>query len=257
VVRTGAAILLAVALASCGGSADSTRELLPDLDQVAPRALSVNVENGREQLVFLSAVENVGRGPLVVAGRRAETLGSEMSARQLVRDADGGTTEYLLRMRLRYVVSETHQHWHLLEFERYELHTPAGDPFGDDRKTGFCLGDRYDARGSLRIPGEPPRPVWTENCGKDEPDRLRVLQGISPGYGDDYVPRLEGQFIDVTDVAAGRYVLVHRVNPEGDLRESSYANNAASVLLYLRRPAAGPPQVSILATCPASERCGT
>ena len=132
-------------------------------------------------------------------------------------------------MRLEFVVSETHQHWHLLGFERYELRTPAGEPMGRDRKTGFCLGDRYDARSKVRIPGEPPRAVWTHNCAKNQPERLRVLQGISPGYSDDYVPNLEGQFVDVTDVPAGRYLLVHRVNSEDDLRESNYENNAASV----------------------------
>ena len=256
-MRTIAATVLALAFASCDGADEGPREVLPDLDQVAPRALSVIQDDGRERLVFISAVENVGRGALVVSGRRAETLGPDMSARQLVRRADGGTAEYPMRLRLEFVVSETHRHWHLLGFERYELHTTAGEPVGDDRKTGFCLGDRYDARGSVRIPGEPPRPVWTQNCGKNQPERLRVLQGISPGYGDDYVPRLEGQFIDVTDLPAGRYVLVHRVNPEGDIREASYENNAASVLLELRRPAGALPEVEVLATCEASERCGT
>jgi Lysyl oxidase len=256
-MRTIAAAALALALASCSGASDEAPEVLPDLDQVAPRALSVIEDDGRERLVFISAVENVGRGALVVSGRRAETLAAEMAARQLVEQADGGNAEYPLRLRLEFVVSETHRHWHLLDFERYELRTPAGEPVGEDRKTGFCLGDRYDARGSVRIPGEPPRAAWTQNCGKDEPERLSVLQGISPGYGDDYVPTLEGQFIDVTDVPAGRYVLVHRVNPQGDIREASYANNAASVLLELRRPAGSLPEVEVLATCQASELCGT
>jgi hypothetical protein len=128
---------------------------------------------------------------------------------------------------------------------------------GRDRKTGFCLGDRYDARSKVRIPGEPPRAVWTHNCAKNQPERLRVLQGISPGYGDDYVPNLEGQFVDVTDVPAGRYLLVHRVNSEDDLHESNYENNAASVLFELTRPEGRPPQVSVLAECPASASCGT
>jgi hypothetical protein len=256
-VKTLAAAVLALAIASCEGTSERPSEVLPDLDQVAPRSLSVVLEDGREHLVFISAVKNVGRGKLVIAGRRGETLEPEMSARQVVSLADGGTAEYLLRLRLQYVVSETHEHWHLLDFERYELHTTAGDSLGRDRKTGFCLGDRYDARGSVRIPGEPPRAVWTQNCGKDQPERLRILQGISPGYGDDYVPRLEGQYVDITDVPAGRYVLVHRANPEGDVRESNYGNNAASVLLRLTRPPGGPPEVRVVATCEASERCGT
>ena len=256
-MKTLAAAVLALAIASCEGESERPAEVLPDLDQVAPRTLSVVVEDGREHLVFISAVENVGRGTLVIAGRRGESLEQGMSARQVVRQAEGGTAEYPLRSELQYVVSETHEHWHLLDFERYELHTTAGESLGRDRKTGFCLGDRYDARSSVRIPGEPPRAVWTQNCGKDQPERLRILQGISPGYGDDYVPRLEGQYVDVTDVPAGRYVLVHRANPRGDVRESNYENNAASVLLQLTRPSVGPPLVCVLFTCQASERCGT
>jgi Lysyl oxidase len=256
-MKTLAAVALAMAIASCEGASERPAEVLPDLDQVTPRALAILVEGDQERLIFVSAVENVGRAPLVIAGRRAETLEPDMSARQIVRRAGGGTTEYPLDMRLEFVVSETHQHWHLLEFERYELRTLAGKQIGRDRKTGFCLGDRYDARGKVRIPGEPPRAVWTHNCAKNQPERLRILQGISPGYGDDYVPNLEGQFVDVTDVPAGRYLLVHRVNADGDLHESNYENNAASVLFELTRPAGVPPKVRVLAECPGSASCGT
>jgi hypothetical protein len=252
------AAVLAAVLSSCAGEGggSNSAELLPDLDQAPPQAISLDLAEGRERLVFLSAVENVGAGPLVVSGRRDDSQQREMTARQLVRRADGGTTEYPLLARLRFVVSETHRHWHLLGFERYELLTPAGESVGRDRKTGFCLGDRYDAHASARIPGEPARAVWTQECGRGQAERLRLLEGISPGFGDDYVPLLEGQYVDVTGLPAGRYVLVHRVNPVRDIRESSHGNNAASALLELRRPTGGKPTVAVLATCPASERCG-
>ena len=77
-------------------------------------------------------------------------------------------------------------------------------------------------------------------------------QGISPGFGDDYVPEKEGQSIDVTGLPPGRYVLVHRANPDRTLRERSYANNAASVLIRLRGT-----KVAVLARCPDSATCGT
>ena len=82
-----------------------------------------------------------------------------------------------------------------------------------------------------------------------------MSEGISPGYGDDYVPRLEGQWVDITSLRPDRYVLVHRVNPERELRESDYGNNAASVLVELRRPAGEIPTIAVLARCPGSERC--
>jgi hypothetical protein len=141
---------------------------------------------------------------------------------------------------------------------RYELRrAPGGRLVRPDRKTGFCLGDRYDTRESVRIDGEPEEPLWTEECGRGEPRLLEIAEGISPGYGDDYVPRLEGQYVEITGLPAGRYVLVHRANPGRTLEESDYGNNAASVLLELSRPAGEIPTIRVLARCPASERCRT
>jgi hypothetical protein len=158
---------------------------------------------------------------------------------------------------MRYVEAETHTHWHILGFERYELRSADGAQLvGPDEKTGFCLGDRYDASMKRRVENEPDRAFWTEECGRGKPDLLYVAEGISPGYGDDYVPKLEGQYVDVTDVSPGRYLLVHRVNPNRTLRESEYRNNAASVLLRLRRPKGRVPTVAVLQRCPDSDRCG-
>jgi hypothetical protein len=250
---TALAVLL---LAACGGEQGrSPRELLPDLDQAPPSAVSVIEGEGRERLVFLSSVENVGAGPLVVSGRR-EAGERDMHATQLFRHSDGSTTTVPLRARLRFVASETHRHWHLLGFESYELRTVDGRTLGRDHKTGFCLGDRYDVSVSTRLPGEPARAVWTQECGRGQTQRRRILEGISPGFGDDYVPLLEGQYIDVTGFVPRRYVLVHRVNSNRDIRESDYANNAGSVLLELARDPGGMLSASVVRTCPDAPTCG-
>ncbi len=255
-VRKAAMALVVLLIAACAGSEAPSPELLPDLDQAPPAAISVVVRAGRERLVFLSAVENVGAGPLLVAGRRPSAAEPEMAARQVVRKVGRTSTMHPLKTRLRFVVSETHRHWHLLGFERYELHSLDGKTVGRDRKTGFCLGDRYDADSGSRIPGEPPRAVWTQECGRGQGGRLRILEGLSPGFGDDYVPLLEGQFIDITGLPPGSYVLNHRVNSTRDLLESSYANNAASALLELGRDGQGRATVTVLATCPDTASCG-
>jgi Lysyl oxidase len=255
--RRACTAALCLALSACGGSAHPpAAELLPDLNQVAPKAISIERRNGRDLLVFLSSVENVGRGPLLISGTRASTAQRDMSAHQIVRRADGTATTYPVRAKLRFVIAETHRHWHLLGFESYELRTAAGKTVGRDHKTGFCLGDRYDAHVSVRLPGEPRDAVWTQECGRGQPERLHIREGLSPGFGDDYVPRLEGQYIDVTGLDPGRYVVVHRANPRRDLRESSYANDAASALIALRNGAHGRMAVTILATCPQSAMCG-
>jgi hypothetical protein len=211
---------------------------LPDLDQAPPQAISI-VERGHHRLlVFASAVDNVGPGELEVEARR---VGGVMRAWQVV-----GNRRDPLPVTLRYVRSVTHQHWHFPDFERYELRRLDGSLVGRDGKTGFCLRDAYETQALNR------KPVWTGECGRHRPDASSVREGISPGFGDDYVPRKEGQAIDVTGMPAGLYVLVHRANPGHVLREASYTNNAASALVELRGT-----QVALLRRCPDSARCGT
>jgi Lysyl oxidase len=229
----GAAAAAAVTGALAFNAARGPEELLPDLIQAKPAAISVIERGGQHRLVFLSAVENVGEGAIVIEGRRATRAEEAMAVEQIVSLSDGSTRSYAVEGELRYVSSETHAHWHLLGFERYELRR-AGDGklVAPDRKTGFCLGDRFDAS-PADLPNEPAQAVWTQECGLRSAGLLRVREGISPGYGDDYVPSLEGQYVVLDGVPAGRYRLVHRVNPERALHESDFSNNTASVLLEL------------------------
>ena len=235
---------------------DGPEELLPDLDQAAPSEVAIVQAGDTYRLVFASAVDNVGRGPLLIEGEREGPAEPAMAVRQLVRRTDGTTREREFEAEIRYVQSETHEHWHLLDFEQYELRrAESGELVQPDVKTGFCLGDRYETDRGAPLENEPARPVWTEECGRDRPELLSVREGISPGYGDDYAPELEGQYVDVTQVPAGRYVLVHRANPERAFEESDHGNNAASLLIQLRRTTGEVPTVRVLARCPQSDRC--
>jgi hypothetical protein len=223
---------------------DRPAELLPDLRQLPPAAISAVEEEGEHRLVFLSAVDNVGEAAIVIEGRRASRAEDGMSVEQLVTRVDGSTRSYAVAGEIRYVVSDSHEHWHLLGFERYSLER-VGDaaPVARDRKTGFCLGDRFDSAES-ELPNEPPRPVWVGECGRGGRGLLSVREGISPGYGDDYVPALEGQYLVLDGLPAGRYRLWHRVNPDRALRESDYSNNGASVLVELTW-SGGEPSVTV------------
>ena len=53
------------------------------------------------------------------------------------------------------------------------------------------------------------------------------LQGISVGWADEYHWALDGQFIDVTGVPSGTYVLEAEVNAERFYMESDHTNNRA------------------------------
>jgi hypothetical protein len=256
------AALLMVAAAALAAAVPARIEgpaRLPDLDQEIPSELVVTHAGPRQRPVyrlgFRSAVRNIGDGPLLISGRRVTADAATMTADQIVERDGAPSTVAPAVGQLRYVVSRDHRHWHLLHFDRYLLR-PAGEralASVGDRKTGFCLGDRYPVL-DRNVPGTPERPLITGRCGLGAPGLQSIQEGISVGYGDDYDANLEGQYLRLTGLPSGRYVLVHLVNEARRLQELRYDNNASSLLLRLRwrdrRPA-----VRVLRACPETDRC--
>jgi len=143
--------------------------------------------------------------------------------------------------------AECHRHLHMEEYADYRLWTPQGydqwqalraanpgalpaDLLAANphiarqmvagRKQGFCVIDLLPANtpgaGQLR-PGQPKYLSCSRN------------QGISNGYADEYIFLLDCQWIDVTNLAPGTYVLEDEVNAERMFEESDYSNNAAAI----------------------------
>jgi dipeptidyl aminopeptidase/acylaminoacyl peptidase len=223
----------------------TSAELLPDLDQRAPAGVTLSRAGGRLRLAFASAVDNVGRGSVWIRGVRDGRGG--MRADQLVTLAAGGVERNLAVGRLRYTASPDHSHWHLMQFERYELRRQRDFALvASDRKTGFCLADHYGHALQVR----PVAPRFLGNCGPGNVRLRTVDQGSSVGYTDRYPAHFHGQYVDVTRVPSGVYYLVHRANPSNLLRELSYRNNAASVRIQLTRGT-----VRVLRVCHGAERC--
>jgi glucose/arabinose dehydrogenase len=259
------AIVAAALVVQTGQAARSTRSLdrLPDLDQESPSQLQVKVFRSSSglsyHLGFRSAVRNVGDGPLIVDGSRSVTSASQMRVDQVIERTGAGPRSVAGIGRLQYAVSPDHQHWHYLQFERYEMERYELQRAGDGhvvrtaRKIGFCLGDRYRVT-TRAVPGALASPAYTGRCGLGRPDLMRLREGISVGYGDDYSAFLEGQDLPLDGLADGRYVLVNRVNTNRRLRELSFTNNAASVLLDLQWHRSKP-YLRVLRTCPDTSRC--
>jgi serine protease len=244
-------------------AADSAPELLPDLDQETPSELTVEaIGSGSTRtyrLGFRSAVRNIGDGPLILDGARPDTSTPYMTVNQVVERGDAPQEVIPAVGRMVYAVSPDHQHWHYLQFDRYELQSyelrraASERTLVRDRKTGFCLGDRYRVTTRL-VPNAAPEKFYRGRCGLTETELLQMHEGISVGYGDAYSAFLEGQDLPLSGLAGGRYVLVHRVNGNRHLRELSYANNAASVLFELRWRTRVP-YLRVLRTCPDTDRC--
>jgi hypothetical protein len=248
------AAMVPAAIAASGSQAQGAR-LLPDLDQEPPTGLIITSSGHAWNLGFRSAARNVGDGPVIITGHRPSHMQKTMTADQTIELTSGPSEVVKGTGHLRYVKSPDHQHWHLLHFERYELRrVGARRPAVRDRKTGFCLGDRYAVPNPPVLPARAPEKVYASACGLERPGLLGVKEGISVGWGDDYAANLEGQYLPISHLRRGRYLLIHRVNTDHRLLESSYANNAASALLRLRWRS-GVPRITILAVCPDSARC--
>jgi hypothetical protein len=210
--------------------------LLPDLDQGAPYRLVVTSAGGQTRLAFGSLVKNIG-GEMLVHGNRAST-GTGMTAYQTLNGVTHGPVGTLHYQATPPGV-KGHNHWHFTGFMVYELRRVGrrGALVARDQKQGFCLGDL-----SLR------------NCMHDRPEVLDVILGLGRNAEDTYSPDVEGQFIDISRVSAGTYVLKHTSNPQRTIKEARYTNNSASARVRITR-ARGKVRAAITKVCPRTPSC--
>ncbi len=251
-VALAAALTLAFAAPAAAESAD----VLPDLEQVVPE--DVSAERAWEgtrpvfRLGFASAAANVGAGPLTLYGHRRKRGPKTMRVDQIVERTSGLPRTVRDVGEMSYVSHPDHDHWHLLGFERYEMRS-AGEGAAlvrRDHKTGFCLGDRFPVPEAPKLAGFSEIPMHPGYCSLGKPNEISLFTGISVGYVDRYEAQLEGQFIDVTGLPRGRYVLTHRVNTGRRILESDHSNNAASVRLSLTWPR-GESRAPVVRACAA------
>lgn len=128
--------------------------------------------------------------------------------------------------------SACHDHHHFLDFTDYRLLDAEGGVIAQGHKQSFCLVDMDQVEDYTGpSPGEHPEPGET-GCSY-----------LSAGWADIYGVGTPCQWVDITDVPAGDYVLQVAVNPIGRISELNIDNNIVQVPIYL--PEDGPCQEEI------------
>jgi hypothetical protein len=237
------------------------RRLLPDLVAQPPRHLSFSIggylfdpgvptdgvtscypeevlEDGASRCMrFDQIVANFGDGPFELR-YRMEGVATDQQLRQRIYRSDGS---YRDRLADTYEFHAAHAHFHYKNFavSRMWAADARGRKTGErpvrtGDKNGFCMIDVENSWFG-RI-GDAARAYYFPRCNapteRDESGTY-MTNGISVGWADVYNWYLADQYIEVSGVPDGCYMLVTEADPRNTILERDEHNNLARALLSL------------------------
>jgi hypothetical protein len=233
VTRRGLRLALVLALAAIAVGpaatvrAGQSRAKLPDLAMMAPFDFRIDTttQPGKRLLRFSTVQVNVGPGPYRVYGFDDDGTadhGDVLSVVQWIKREDGTWTQRDTSAQMTWS-GDGHDHWHIIDFQRFKLVSLDSKVLGNAAKIGFCSFDSYPYTSSKPAFYTTERDICqTSSAGK-------VLMGTSRGWGDIYRWSIAFQWIDITGLPNGRYKLRVIVDPPfksgGRMRESDDSNN--------------------------------
>ena len=214
-------------------SAQTIVPQLPDLrsdppDGQSPPEVYSNMPAGVDDWLivrFDGYVTNVGDGPLDITGNPQIPGGVVQRART---GADWTTVGS--PPDVRYETADGHNHFHLKRAMEYALYSSGADPAARTRvapgsKVGFCL---FDTEPVLADQDEQFYDFTVSHfCEADDPGSTSLRMGISRGWRDIYSRSLQFQYVNVSNVPPGRYLLGATADPDNQIVETDEVNPTA------------------------------
>jgi hypothetical protein len=193
-------------------------------------------QDARRCLRFDQIIANLGQGPLELHYSLNGIL-TDQPLRQRIYRSDGSFSD---RLADRYEFHATHAHFHYKSFAQSRLWASdssgrklGAGPVRVGRKNGFCAVDVANVWWGRK--GDAGRSYYFPNChlpenGAGEP---ALRQGISAGWADVYNWYLAGQYIEVSGLADGYYLLETEADPNDTIVEDDDTDNTSTTLIQL------------------------
>jgi len=203
-------------------------DLISDRPYIWREQRETNPEDGSLQrvLAFDGYLHNVGEGSLDLMGN------PQIPGDVVQRVFDGENWEEIAAdaaPTVRYETNDGHNHFHLIGISEYALYDESRRfKVDDSSKIGFCLVDTEQIEEITDAFYDIDRYQY---CNQDDPDSTELRMGISPGWRDTYDANTTLQWVDVSNVAPGKYWIGAITDPKNEIAESNEDNNGLTYSL--------------------------
>jgi hypothetical protein len=215
-----------------------------ELEVAGERPMSCSLDETTENqsvrcLRFTAGIQNAGDGPLDL---RFEPVAdaADRAMTQLVYRSDGKSVP---REAGTFEFHPTHNHFHYTEIWSFKLlavkdpGVPVLEDVGRGHKSGFCPGDQAFAE--WRQFNQDPIYTHWSNCGMDEmtfltPNTGQGRMALSTGWGDIYRWYRPGNYVEMTGLPDGRYVLQEYLDVHKWVKETSETDNVGYAYLEIK-----------------------
>lgn len=216
----------------------------------------IDEDGAQNCLRFDQIIANDGKGPLELGFDVENDVpiedDAEFPVTQRVKRSDGSVAE---RAAGSMEFHGVHGHFHYSSFATSELwqSNAAGQRLGSAplrgaQKVSFCVADiRIDAWGEK---GDGPRTYFAPDClfpASTEGNVDHFVQGLTNGWADVYDWYIPDQYIEVSGVPDGHYLLTFCADPDNSIREADETNNCLSNHIVLSDMGTPAQAVSVIA----------